>query len=334
MGAAAIMIKTAIAGFTAFSLRVRAKRMSAAPPTVKMGDAASLGPTGRAVPIRVKGGATLDANGVTSGTYGSEKNMVLLEEGATFTTSVSQGDNKTTGFTTVSLSGDATVYTPAGVLAIAQHFNYDYTHVNLGAFTLTKTGMYDFFLSACMISGTGVFDVREGGIILSSSYYNTRHGSFADGTLRIANGAFLKMIDYTGANAGGGSLTVKNLELDGTVTRSSATYSTLTVTGYATGSGTTPMLTLGADAVIRPTNAGYLTVTESLNGTVRIDLSGVDFVAAHAVTLFKVGSAEMLPAAADLVFTGSGIPNGWDLVPTSDGLGYKLNGKSFNFILR
>ena len=271
--------------------------------TVKMGDAQSFGSVGRTSSIRVKGGAALDANNSTSGQYGSDKNKVILEESAKFYTSISQSDYKTSAFTKLTLEGDATVDATDGNIAISQHYNYDYTQIALGDYTLTKTGNNEFFLSAVQITGSGVFDVRNGAIVITSSYFNTRPSQMLNGTLRVAEGAYLKFNDYTGSAAGGGVLTVKNLELNGTVTRASATYSTLTVTGSVSGTGTTPMLTLAAAATLKPKSiTGGLTVTESLtlNGAVNVDLSDVNLSSKADGTYFAILTA---PASGEFDLT-------------------------------
>lgn len=247
--------------------------------TVKMGNGTSFGNTGRASSIRVKGGAALDANNSTSGAYGNDKNKVILETGATFCTSVSQGDYKQSAFTKLTLEGDATVDATGGNLSISQHYNYDYTQIELGSHTLTKTGSNEFFLSCVRILGTGMLDIANGTVVITSSYYNNRNSEMSSGTLRVGSGGVLKLQDYAGAQSGGGTLTVKNLELAGSVTRSSATYSTLTVTGELSGSGTTPMLTLADGATLKPKSlTEKLTVTESLtlSGSINVDISGLD----------------------------------------------------------
>jgi hypothetical protein len=132
--------------------------------------------------------------------------------------------------------------------------------------------------------------------------------------------------------------TVKNLELNGIVTRQAgtdATNSTLTVTGYVTGNGTTPMLTLAEGAVFKPTGTGYLTITESLTlpSVLTNDVSGIDFDSASTVPLFKVGSSEMLPEAESMAFSCGVLPKRWSLGKTSDGLGYRLK-KEMSFSIR
>ena len=173
---------------------------------------------------------------------------------------------------------------------------------------------------------------------MCESYYGTRPGLFTEGTLRLDTGASFNMVHYYQAGKYP-VFTVKNLELNGTVTRQAgtdATNSTLTVTGYVTGNGTTPMLTLGANAIFKPTGTGYLTITESLtlnNGVLTNDVSGIDFEAVSVVPLFKVGSAEMLPEASALGFSCGELPKRWSLAKTSDGLGYKLK-KAVSFSIR
>jgi hypothetical protein len=127
---------------------------------------------------------------------------------------------------------------------------------------------------------------------------------------------------------------VKNLELNGTIIRQ-LEASTLTVTGYITGNGTTPMLTLAEGAVFKPTGTGYLTITESLTlpSVLTNDVSGIDFDSASTVPLFKVGSSEMLPEAESMAFSCGVLPKRWSLGKTSDGLGYRLK-KEMSFSIR
>ena len=143
------------------------------------------------------------------------------------------------------------------------------------------------------------------------------------------------MLEYHG---GYPVFAVKNLELDGSVNRNNA-GSTLTVTGYVSGGGTTPMLTLGDGAVLKPNGKGYLRITESLtlpNDTLTVDISGIDFTAGKSIPLFKVGSANMLPAPANVVLTGGTLPDGWRLMQTADGRGYWIRNlnRQLRLILR
>lgn len=152
----------------------------------------------------------------------------------------------------------------------------------------------------------------------------------ADGTIRIREGGKWHLAYY--CNNGIAHLSVKNLILDGSVTREKDTF-TLDVTGSITGNGTTPMLKMGADAVFKPTGTGYLTITESLSGTMTIDLSGLE-LPAGSIPLFKVGSAAMLPAENEIAFAAGFDTKGWRLRKTSDGLGYDLARVGFTILIR
>lgn len=330
--------------------------------TVKMGDAQSFGVVTKDGVIRVKGGATFDANhaGATTTYYAENghKLGLVLESDATFASSTQNDDRKLSAVSSLTLEGDATVDATTADVSIALHLNLDYTHINLGANTLRKKGNNTFSLSACKIDGTGVFHVEEGSVTICNSYYGTRAGLFTEGTLRLDSGTYFNMTHYY-MSGKYPVFTVKNLELNGIVTRQAgtdATNSTLTVTGYVTGNGTTPMLTLGANAVFKPTGTGYLTITESLtlptatvgegDGAEQIPYMVIDLTDAlasgvTAIPLFKVGSAENLPAAEYIGFIYPGqtvpspvLPRGWKLSNTLDGCGYKLSKGRFSIHLR
>jgi len=293
--------------------------------TVKMGGKDAFGANGRASSIRVKGGATLDENGLASDSaYQVEKNKVILEKGATFTSSISPSDLKQVLFTSMTLEGNALVDASAGTVAMAYMYNYYYTSVNLGTNTLEKIGNNDFYLSATQITGTGKLHVKGGSLTVSPSYYdNALNSSCAEGTMTFDSGTSFILLNYFNNNPI--YFSVKNLELNGMIDRQ-VPASTLTVTGYITGRGTTPMLTLAEGAVFKPTGNGYLRVTESLTvegGTMTIDISEIDFASRTSVPLFRVGSAEMLPEPSQITIDGD-LPEGWELAKLPSGLGYKL----------
>lgn len=282
--------------------------------TVKMGDAKSFGNIPRTSSIRVKGNAVLDANNADSDYYGenNHKNKVVLESGAKFYTSVAQANERRSAFSYLTLEGNATVDATVGRVSLAQDYNYDFTQIDLGSHTLTKIGDNDFFLSAIKIVGSGVVDVQSGSISITPSYYNSRQSIMSEGTLKIASSAYLNLVDYRNH---GGVLTVKNLELDGTVTQGSSGDSYLKVTGYISGGGTTPILTLEDGATLKPkSSAGGLTVTESLtlSGTINVDLSDVDLTGMSDLAIIT-GSAQIdLEDDVDDFDLGSNSSN-WEL---------------------
>ena len=105
------------------------------------------------------------------------------------------------------------------------------------------------------------------------------------------------------------------------------------VFGYR-GKGTTPMLTMSEGAVFKPNGTGYFTVTESLSGTMMIDMSGLDLESTYnKIPLVKVGSAEMR-SSVSVDFVSGTKPKGWALVKTADGLGYDLARTGFSIIVR
>ena len=319
--------------------------------TVKMDNPYAFGPFGRANVVRVKGGAAL-STGCSNNGASSETSKLVLEEGATYTTYQSISDEKLFPFSWLKLEGNARVLADVGNIGITRQYNYP-TTVDLGTNTLTKAGANTFYLSSATISGTGMIYVAGGTIYFETEYWGNTISTCNDGTIKIGNGAFMTLGGY---GTGCGKLSVKNLVIDGSVIAKSIEKNVLTVTGYVTGNGTTPMLTLGANAVFKPTGTGYLTITESLtlptatvgegDGAEQIPYMVIDLTDAlasgvTAIPLFKVGSAENLPAAEYIGFIYPGqtvpspvLPRGWKLSNTLDGCGYKLSKGSFSIHLR
>ena len=293
--------------------------------TVKMGDATSFGPLGRASYIRVKGGAKL-STGCNNGAVEGETNRLILEENATYTSYSSVSDVKLFPISHLELSGNANIVADVANVGITKHYNDPLT-IAMNGYTLTKTGGNTLYIAAATFTGGGMLYISEGTLNLDSGYFATPQDetTFTNGTLNVATGAIVHFNKYMRD----ATLSVKNMILNGSVTRQTSNgTSTLTVTGYITGTGTTPMLTLANGAVIKPSTTGtrkYLTITESLtyDDKVTIDISDVDFSNYVSVPLFKVGSAEMLPESSAIAFVGT-IPDGWELSKSPDGLGYRL----------
>jgi len=291
--------------------------------TVKFGDHLSFGNRGRNAFIRVKGGAALDENGQYWQTNydGQMLSSVILEAGATFANGVGYDSNFKSSVTTLRLEGDATLDSTTAGANISAYWHDLTTTIDLGANTLSVVGGNAACISSCQITGTGTFDVQSGATVECSAQYNNDATTTCnDGTIRIRGGGEWKLSDYREHAA---HLTVKNLVLDGFVTRGAGTC-TLTVTGTLSGKGTTPMLTMANGAVFKPTGAGYLTIAESLSGTMTLDLSELDLSESGAIPLFKTGTAAILPAANEIAFAAGTKPKGWKLCKTSDGLGYDL----------
>ena len=277
--------------------------------TVKFGDSRSFG--AQPSNIRVKGGATLDENNVSQGGYSGQKNYLTLEDGATLAAS---SGNVTTGspLTKMTLEGDATVDATSGTVSIADGYDYLKMEINLGTNTLTKIGSKDFYISCCAISGTGLFDVTEGRVVMAPMWFTDNSpSSCSEGTMRIRSGASVYVRDNNNKVM---ILTVKDLILDGSVTKGTCNH-VLNVTGSITGSGTTQMLTMKPGAVFTPTGTGFLTITESLSGTLRLDLSGLDLSSTNEVPLVKVPSS----LVSSVILDAADIPQGWGVQQIEEG---------------
>ena len=326
--------------------------------TVKMGDGTSFGPIPGAGTIRVLSNAKLDVNGALAiGAYGKDKNRVVLAKDAALTASRDYylADRKS-AFTSLTVTGDAIVDTTTASIRFAQTYDYGNTTVNVDTNTLLKIGDNDLYLSRVIISGTGTIDIREGSMTVTGNYYGNKDNTFNDGTLIIESAARLILSQATTTDGPKVcDFTVTNLVLNGGVERA-MDADNLIVTGYITGNGTTPMLTLAEGAVFKPTGTGYLTITESLTlptNTVGeeenaeevpymvIDLTDALASNTTVIPLFKVGSAENLPDAENIGFVYPGqevpfqtLPKGWTLSKTSGGRGYKLSKGNFSIHLR
>lgn len=179
--------------------------------TVKMGNAKSFGNFGRAASIRVKSGATLDANGASNGGSSEVNNKLILESGSSFSNSVSLSDNKFFAFYDLTLEGNATIVADTANNGLTRHYNSE-TYVHLGANTLTKTGSNTFYMSAPTIDGTGTIDVVEGVLSIARAYLSSTQPTFPNGTIRVRTGATLTLQNYNG----GANLSAKKIIVEGT----------------------------------------------------------------------------------------------------------------------
>ena len=255
----------------------------------------------------------------------------ILEEGATLQSNPGYTDNiQYSVLTTIKLEGNATVDTSSGNVTLSERWHDHAVALDLGTNTLTVTGNHKFGISQCTISGTGTLDVQSGATIMSTHDYDgDSTTTCAAGTILIREGATWNLASY---NNHVSKLSVKDLILDGSVTRAANTY-TLTVTGSITGNGTTPMLTMGSSAVFKPSGTGYLNVTASLSGTLKVDLDGLvsDKV---KIPLVKVPTA--LKATVDAALDLSDVPAKWKLGSKEKGgnVEYYLDRGAFTIFVR
>ena len=326
--------------------------------TVKMGDATSFGPYNGSSVVHVLAGAAIDTYGCAAASGdGATRGTLVLEPGATYTATASTSDPEKFPFSTIRLQGDASFDSdyPTGL----SRTYYDPTTLSLEAYRLTKVGSGTLYLAATTISGSGELYVEEGVLSVRHGYWHNANNqcSCDDGTIRIGPSAILDL-EYYNRNDWNQTnslpvLRVKNLVLDGVVTKNNDRYSSnIRISGSITGNGTTPILTLGANARFKPTGTGYLTITESLTLPTKtvseeevpymvIDLTDALASGASSIPLFRVGSAENLPDAGIIGFIYPGqtvpsqdLPRGWSLSTTQDGCGYRLSKGGFYIRLR
>lgn len=277
--------------------------------------------------ILVKSGATLDENGVKGGEQAQSYRITLEEGAALVNTGASySGDLKLIVTSGLTLRGNATVSSETSVGG-GCHYNYYQSPINIGEYTLTKTGAGIMYYTSPSISGTGTIDVQAGTFTVARTYGGAQP-TFANGTLVIGSGSGLNLMSYQGDT----SFTVKNLTMNGSVTKGSS--SVLTVNGVLTGAGTMPAVTLGTAATLKVDGKRCLTfngpITLGDGDTLALDLSGIDLAKTSSIPLLRVTDAENLPAVDQI----DGVPAKWKLVKTADGLGYKLSKPSFVVIIK
>ena len=307
--------------------------------TVKYTGGRSFGNEDTTANVIVKGGATLDQNGVRWLLDGPEKPAVRLEEGAVLTSSADIDDKKGGIITKLSLDGDATVHADEHMVSMSKHWNEAYVTIELGTNTLAKTGTNEFYISVCNITGTGTLDIREGMVSVTHPYTGTYFGKCLDGTINIHEGAQFRFLNYNGKAA---NFSVSNLVLNGRVERDGVDLAgaqqdhMLTVTGSLSGSGAAQMLTLASGAALKPDGTSAPTVEEELvlpNDKLTVDLGGIDLGPRRQdIPLILVGDAALLPTAENIEFKNitvygeskDKLPVHWVLKPTRTGTGYRL----------
>ena len=142
--------------------------------------------------------------------------------------------------------------------------------------------------------------------------------AFADGTNTVA-----------GVLAADGALAFTNLVINGSADCAVA------ISGFISGHGTVKSLTLAEGARFIPDGVGYLTVSDALDGTILIDMTGIDLSGVTGrFPLFKTGTAEILPTADAVEFVGGRAPSGRSLIKVKSGFGYDLNPAGFFILLR
>ncbi|MBO7684530.1 MAG: C10 family peptidase [Kiritimatiellae bacterium] len=165
-------------------------------------------------------------------------------------------------------------------------------------------------------------------------------------TITMGTGATLTGSVTLGTNAtvavGNNATITGNVVLGTNSTMTAGANST--VTGNVTvaafsavtfGAGSTiASLTMDENAAFKPADTGYLNVTESFSGTIKLDLSGFDLSRVNKIPLFKV--PEALKGTAESAIDRSSIPYGWSLRAKEDdgSVYYDIRKNALSIMLR
>ena len=157
--------------------------------TLKLGNPAALG--GVAWGTTIASGASLDVNGQDLGRVGE----AIIVSGAGFGGNGALINSSSTGgwLKSVSLAGDTTIST-ANPLSIGSTSGQDGT-LNLGGFTLTKTGAGKCVINGVGMTGSGNITINQGTLRLTAGYQNGEENTSltGNGTLTVNQGATLAM---------------------------------------------------------------------------------------------------------------------------------------------
>lgn len=297
--------------------------------TVKMGHYKCFGQWPRT--ILVKSGAVLDANGVGNAGNTATSYTLQLEEGAKYcNTAQPNGDRKLAfAVSGLVLDGNATMDASQQLNGLTRHYNYP-SQINLNKYDLTLTGSEGFYLTCPEISGTGQFKISSGTSVQIVRSNSGAH-PYCDGVMEVSESSELKILYY---NGGVSRLTVNTLVVNGQITRDNPQYAengTCTVTNSLSGTGRIAVpVVMGQNARLKIGTTGCLTFDAGVSGNIVLDMSGVDLNKARKLKVMRVSDASLLPQPESI----AGVPRGWTVSKTDDGLGLYVSRPMFYIIVR
>ena len=258
--------------------------------------------------VTVEDGGTFDLGGFTP----SRSTLFDLSgDGAgewpwALTASGDQNKDKTVD--KLSLSADATIGgTNAIWLGIRDGATFDVNAETkplwFNGHALVKTGSGTLYIRRPYSENEGVLDIKDGGLRIDSWTYKTD-----DWGRTCVSNISLKVAAVTVTNNAAVAMYFKSIETAGATFTGAKVFGIgETLAGYGTMSG----LTMGSGAVFKPTGTGYLNITSSLSGTLKLDLNDLDLSSRTKIPLVKVPTtlAETALSAIDW----SAAPKGWTL---------------------
>ncbi len=257
--------------------------------SLKMGNPKCLGPwyeNDEYASIVIDEGAVFDINGTSNGGSTSRTYEITFMNGSKYTnTGKAFSDRKLIGISKITLEGDMEVEAlEKSTIGLSLHYNSNGVEIDLGEWTLTKTGKGDFIIgSGAQILGTGTLVIEEGGVI-TQPCSNGAKVTAAEGTIIFNEGTTYNAESYYG----GRGFVAKNLVFNGEVISTEdvevpveggeGETETITipagdikVTGALSGSGKLAGLEMGEGATINvgeaPITAYAAAFAETLNVT-------------------------------------------------------------------
>lgn len=129
-------------------------------------------------------------------------------------------------------------------------------------------------------------------------------------------------------------MTVNTLVVNGQITRDYPQYAengTCTVTNSLSGTGRIAVpVVMGQNARLKIGTTGCLTFAAGVSGNIVLDMSGVDLNRVRKLKVMRVTDASFLPQPESI----AGVPRGWTVSKTDDGLGLYISRPMFYIIVR
>ena len=283
---------------------------------LKQGSATALGTTPK---ITVQDGGTFDINGKT---IRQETPIYIAGAGAgDWPWALATSSAMASGNYLYDLYLNANATIGKGQFKLGRSNQNSFIYLN--GHTLTAKS---WLTLRCINTMAGTIDLQNGATI--NAYNNLNRQTAYRGTTLIVHEG------YTISNKTDREVDISYLRMYGGTIGYDSAARDFGVWNELHGYGTVKRLVIGSGAKYYPDGAHYLEVPEKLSGTMIIDLGDIDLSTAKGrIPLFKVGTAEILPAAEALQFVG-GIPRGWHLESSKEGYGYDLVYSTFNIIIR
>ena len=223
--------------------------------------------------------------------------------------------------------------------------------------------LFDLYLTADATIGKGQFKIGRdddesyiylnGHTLTATSWLTLRNVNTKNGTIDLYNSATLNLWNNLNSqtknrgttlivrqghyvqNKTNRKISVSNLIMyGGSITDDNDTAQTFGIIDELRGHGTITKLVMESGAKFYPDGADYLTVTKTLSGTLKVDISDPALAGKAKIPLLKVPVA--LKNTADGAFDLTALPPGWQLQSKDDGVNveYLIRNLGFSIFIR